>query len=684
MMKIIKRLAAFVMCVALVAGVPSEAFAADWDGESESKTVEVTVGENEEAEYNESLGASQASTYVDILIYTGVEIIGQTEDSIIDKGDDLQLGIAVRGFAPFTYKWEISLDQGTTWKTLDDAQNAPTYDIKNAQYMPDDRYHVKPYLYRVTVTDETNRSDSTIIKVLVVNKDEGAYSYYIKTDRKTEISVGARMHFYTKLRVNTITDENDSAFRELSLHLQPGCLPLITADIELYNDVNEYSPYIGNIDVKFPVGSKYNGQTLKVYQLVDGEVVEYEGVVKDGILHIVVEELGKFMVEVPAENVCTITATASEGGSLSPSGTINVAKGADKTIIILPDTGYEIGEVLVDGNPVDVTGNSYTFTDVSANHTFDVTFEKLSSSDEVHTVTVNCGKNGSASPSGTVEVKDGQSLVIGITPSSGYEIDKVLVNGVEFTTVGGYLTISSVTKDTVVDISFKKTKDKPVEPPVVKRTITASAGFGGTISPSGETTVNYGGDMYVYIIPDEGYVIDTVTVDGKPVEMTGNAYRFVNIVDDHKINATFRLNDGTGGIGSDGCVEITAESGPHGTISPSGKQFVVVGGSQTFHFIPDKGYAVSKIIVNGKVVAISGLSYTIDDVQADTTIRVEFVRIGNIKTGDITTPESYVACWVLLGVAGGVAILMIVLIILRKKKEDEEVESKEEKNVHQN
>lgn len=69
----------------------------------------------------------------------------------------------------------------------------------------------------------------------------------------------------------------------------------------------------------------------------------------------------------------TITATAGNGGTISPSGAVTVNAGADQTFAITPNSGYSIADVKVDGTSVgDV--NSYTFEDVAANHTINATF----------------------------------------------------------------------------------------------------------------------------------------------------------------------------------------------------------------------------------------------------------------------------------------------------------------------
>ena len=75
----------------------------------------------------------------------------------------------------------------------------------------------------------------------------------------------------------------------------------------------------------------------------------------------------------------TITASANNGGKINPSGDVTVAEGDNQTFTITPDSGYKIADVKVDGNSVAITGNTYTFTNVNADHTIFVTFEKKSS-----------------------------------------------------------------------------------------------------------------------------------------------------------------------------------------------------------------------------------------------------------------------------------------------------------------
>ena len=69
----------------------------------------------------------------------------------------------------------------------------------------------------------------------------------------------------------------------------------------------------------------------------------------------------------------TIRASAGEGGSISPNGSVRVNRGSDKTFAITPDEGYQISDVLVDGESVGAV-SSYTFENVKAGHTIEALF----------------------------------------------------------------------------------------------------------------------------------------------------------------------------------------------------------------------------------------------------------------------------------------------------------------------
>ena len=77
--------------------------------------------------------------------------------------------------------------------------------------------------------------------------------------------------------------------------------------------------------------------------------------------------------QTPEPQMWGISALAGTGGSISPSGTSQVEAGGSLTYTITPDPGYELSALQVDGSPVEA-GNTYTFTDVQADHSIYAVF----------------------------------------------------------------------------------------------------------------------------------------------------------------------------------------------------------------------------------------------------------------------------------------------------------------------
>lgn len=145
-------------------------------------------------------------------------------------------------------------------------------------------------------------------------------------------------------------------------------------------------------------------------------------------------------------------------------------------------------------------------------------------------ITASCNEGGTISPSGEVTVKKGESQSFTITPNAGYKIKSVTVDGSNQGTITTY-TFSNVKAAHTITAEFEK----------LTYNISASCGTGGTISPSGTTSVAYGSSKTYTIQPMDGYEIADVTVDGKSVGAV-TSYTFSNITQAHTIKATFRAN----------------------------------------------------------------------------------------------------------------------------------------------
>ena len=86
-------------------------------------------------------------------------------------------------------------------------------------------------------------------------------------------------------------------------------------------------------------------------------------------------------INVAAEsaNNYTITASSGSNGAITPSGNITVIGGNDQSFSILPNNGYQVADVTVNGNSVGIVTN-YTFSNVATNHTISASFSQVTNS----------------------------------------------------------------------------------------------------------------------------------------------------------------------------------------------------------------------------------------------------------------------------------------------------------------
>ncbi|OQX24535.1 MAG: hypothetical protein BWK80_20345 [Desulfobacteraceae bacterium IS3] len=307
-------------------------------------------------------------------------------------------------------------------------------------------------------------------------------------------------------------------------------------------------------------------------------------------------------------NQFVITATAGVNGSISPSGNVTVDKGGTQKFAMLPNAGYEVSDVLLNGTSIGPQ-NEYTFTNVSMNFTIHVTFKESAAAQ--YTITATSEGSGTIVPAGAVSVNKGASRSFTMTPSAGYQVKDVTVDGASVGAVTTYIfnNVSANHSINVVFVTMITTQYK----------ITASAGSNGTIYPSGDVTVNEGSSRTFSMSPNPGYEVESVTVDGKAFGAISD-YTFPNVAANHIISVTFKASAVTQ-------FTITASAGNNGSISPPGAVTVNSGASRTFTMFPNAGYEVDTVTVDGASVgAVS--TYTFTGVTSNRSIFVTFKGTG--------------------------------------------------------
>ena len=147
----------------------------------------------------------------------------------------------------------------------------------------------------------------------------------------------------------------------------------------------------------------------------------------------------------------TITATAGANGTITPTGTIEVGQGGSQTFTFAPNANYRINEVLIDGvtDAGAAAAGTYTFTDVQADHTIDVSFTQSAA-----VITSTAGAGGTIAPLGNQTVPINGSQTYTITPNNGYSILDVKVDDVSVGAVPSY-TFTGVTANHKIDATFQ-------------------------------------------------------------------------------------------------------------------------------------------------------------------------------------------------------------------------------------
>ncbi len=323
-------------------------------------------------------------------------------------------------------------------------------------------------------------------------------------------------------------------------------------------------------------------------------------------------------------NRYSIKANPGENGTIIPTGEISVPHGSDQKFTIIPNKNFRIADVVVDGISVGAK-EEFIFKNVTTEHTISAIFEQ-----NVHFINASTEKFGSISPSGRVQVKHSADQTFKITPNTGYHINDVIVDGKSIGAVPEY-TFKKVTSDHTISAVFS----------INTYTIKTMTDENGSIKPSGNVSVKHGSSQEFTFLPNEGYQVANIVVDGKSMENM-MSYTFSNVTSDHSISVTFKPNS----------YVIIARAEKNGTITPSGAVEVIFGSSQTFTIKADAGYRISDVIVDG--ISQGALNtYTFSNVKSIHTISVKFAEgclLGDVNgDGKIGSDDAIIALQIAVG-----------------------------------
>ena len=322
-----------------------------------------------------------------------------------------------------------------------------------------------------------------------------------------------------------------------------------------------------------------------------------------------------------------LSITASGNGSATYNGTtvrnntqkFTLNEGISATILFSPDNGYRIKSVKVNNTDVtsSISNNSYTISSINANINIEVEFEAIPPT--TYTLTLKATGNGSASYSGTTvrnntqkfTLNEGISATISFNPDNGYQIKSATMNGREIADLSTMsFTIGYMDEDVSIEVEFEAI-------PVNSYTL-------------------------MYMVDDELYksfqIEEGAKITPEP-EPTKEGYTFsgwseiptIMPAHDVTVTGTFTKNEAET---KTYVLSITATG--NGSVSynntatrNSTKTFTLNEGiSATITFNPDEGYRIKRATMNGREIAdLSSMSFTIDIMDEDVSIEVEFEAI---------------------------------------------------------
>ena len=326
----------------------------------------------------------------------------------------------------------------------------------------------------------------------------------------------------------------------------------------------------------------------------------------------------------------TITSSAGPGGKVSPAGTFSVPEGSRKAFTLTPDKGYIFETITGDCrgyNPSENELGTFTFETypIYGDCTFKAEFTPKPTTTYTVTTRVSNMDGGTITPAGAISASYGDIKTFTLTPKNNkYKITSA--SGCGGTLTGNTYTTGPITSDCFIDASFYQAEFE----------VTASAGPGGTISPSGISLVPRDATKTFTITPDAGYYPLVAGTCKGPIYMgvapedklDGNTYTTKKINADCTVTVEFTTKVP---------VTVTTSINPSGagTIIPETVTEVSRGadGSIYTNFIvaPNTGYRIKTVSGCGGPNSSNdtpyGVDYSFGPIFANCTVTVIFDKL---------------------------------------------------------
>jgi len=372
-----------------------------------------------------------------------------------------------------------------------------------------------------------------------------------------------------------------------------------------------------------------HGDTLNVTAIPSAGYRFVTWTVTGGVTTVESDSTGRFRVTGPgsvtanfALKTYTVGVSSNGNGTVNPAGNQTVNHGDTLNVAALPSAGYRFVAWTVSGGATAVESDSTGRFRITGAGTVVANFAI-----SAYTVSVSSNGNGTVTPSGNQTVGHGDTLHVVAIPSAGYRF-------VDWTVSGGVTTVESDSTG-----RFRVTAAGAITANFTVKTyiVSVSSNNNGTVTPSGNQTVNHGDTLNVTATPSAGYrFVNWTASGGVAVVETDSTGRF-------KVTGTGTITANFSSI----VHAVTVSSSGNGTVQPTGSQNVAHGDTLDVTATPLAGFHFVSWTVSGGVTAVESDSTGRFRITANGTITALFDVASNIINNSNTTASLYgkfIAC----------------------------------------
>lgn len=293
-----------------------------------------------------------------------------------------------------------------------------------------------------------------------------------------------------------------------------------------------------------------------------------------------------------------VKASPDNGGTVYGGGVVK--EGGSAVLTATPNSGFAFEGWFINNNKV--SGNTqYTVENIHSDGVYVADFRPANC--QVN-ISVNDSNAGTATEGRTV--KYGESMTLEAVAKSGYRFDGWMENG---TTVSkdSRWQLDNITGSRNLTAVFSR----------IQYTLTLNGWPASTGTVSGQGTYDEGSDIKIKAVPASGYRFVSWSENSNVISK--DPEYFVNgLSRDMFLVATFERDQKN-------TYFITASvSSSNGKIVPEGKSSISEGSGMSYVIMPQEGYIVNAVYVDGRSVgAVS--SYSFSDVRGNHSISADFV-----------------------------------------------------------